>query len=203
VSHSAERTFLRYARTTREALRSRPRLAQDDEAGWARLHHSRELPSRLQDRVEVRCRPDEEKGAATRPNERKAPLRGHGRCREGSGNRGSVVVPARASRVSLGARADDRQVPEPGRDAFEERALAAIRLEEDEVEVGPRRCERDPRRAAPRPDVHDRAFTEKVGRFERAVEERAPGFRLVADRGQTGRLEERREPAVEPLVRQD
>jgi len=105
--------------------------------------------------------------------------------------------------VLLGALADDGKVPEPGRDTFEERALTTIRLEEDEVEVGARRCQRDPWRAAPRAHVHDWAFTEKPSRFERAVEKRAPSFRLVADRGQTGRLEERREPAVEPLVRQD
>jgi hypothetical protein len=105
--------------------------------------------------------------------------------------------------VLLGAPANDGQVPEPGRDALEKRALAAIRLEEDEVEVGARRCQWDPGRAAPRTHVHDQAFTEKPRRFERAVEKRASCFHLVADRGQTGRLEERREPAVEPLVRQD
>jgi hypothetical protein len=104
--------------------------------------------------------------------------------------------------VLLGAGTDDRKVLKCGCDALEERALSTIRLEEDEVEVGARRCQRDPGRAAPRAHVHDRAFTEKPRGFERAVEKRAPCSRLVLDRGQTGRLEKRREPAVEPLVRQ-
>ena len=92
-------------------------------------------------------------------------------------------------------------VLEPGRLLLEERTLAQVRLEQDDVELGPGRGKRDPRRASTGADVDDGSRIQKPGRHEGGLEQGRTPLVLGPDRCQARRLAKRGEPAVEPLVR--
>ena len=110
---------------------------------------SRSRDGRHRGRFGARPHPEHDRPAGA--HERQAPLRRNRRRCEGLRKRTAGPVEL----LLLGAPPDDARVRR--RVLTQEGALALLRLQQDELRVRQRVRERDPRRAAARADVHDRA----------------------------------------------
>ena len=99
--------------------------------------------------------------------------------------------------------AHNGDVLELGGNLPEEVAFSPVGLEEDEVEVRTSCGERDPGRATAGADVDNRPAGQQRSRRESASEQSLARIALVVDRGQARRGKQRRNPAVEPFLRQD
>jgi hypothetical protein len=78
---------------------------------------------------------------------------------------------------------------------LEEVALAALRLDEDELDLRERMCERDPGRTAARPDVDHRPAggSHELDRAQRVLEQDAPCV-VERERGQSRSVDDRLKP---------
>ena len=81
--------------------------------------------------------------------------------------------------------------------------LRPLRIEQIDLELGPRKRDGNPRRAAARTDVHHWPFGDQLGGGERVVHVHAPRLLRVTDRRQPRHGEKRLEPALEPRVAGD
>jgi hypothetical protein len=147
-------------------------------------------------RRDIRARADPQDRGPARPDERQAPLGRDGRRRQRLRNRDAETVDF----LLLGPAPDDADVRESTRGPFEKRAFLPLGLEQDDLAFGKRSGKRNPRRASPRADIHDRARkpANEIRRAKAVLEQYTARFGQ-ADRRQAGRSDNIAEPALEAL----
>ena len=146
--------------------------------------------------LEVGARPDPEDGSASWTHEREAPLRGDRRDRERLRDRDAVGVGLLFLCTPLD-HASVRRRPDA-----QEIALAAGRLQQDDLAIGQRCRKRNPGHSAAGTDVDDRPLEclHTVEPAQGVLEQRCASLLGVLDRRQARCLDEGFQPALKPLI---
>src|SRR6266508_3997135 len=194
-----ERTFPGDPGLPRKAGRSRRYLPYDQQPRLGFGRCASQLRRGPCNRLRVGRGTHVQDRCAAYPHERQAPLerdrRGGQRLRDGDTEALELLL--------LRPAPYDGHVWELGRGALQERGLPLVRLEERHMPVGQRSRERNPGRAAPRPDVDDLPLDpehHRKGR-QRLLDMDFPGLLEVSDRGQPWGVEQRLEPGTHSLLR--
>src|SRR5215510_1743635 len=193
-----ERALPGYTGTAWKAWGRRRHLVENEQTrelfGWSAADTFRDAA----DRGDVHRRADVQHRAAAHRSKRQAPLGRNRRGRQRLGHGNSEAVRLLLLRPTL----DHSHVRELACDLPEEGALSTVRLQQRHLTLRQSSCQRQPRRAATRAYVDDRALerTNHLEGREALVHVHSLRLGKVANRSQTRCGKKGVQPALEPMV---